>query len=499
MAEKNLVNETLLQIQNLEEVINENAKEILASTMKEEISELVKESMKYEADEEVEMKEAEEDELETEVEFEDEDESEEEDSEEEGSEEEEEDSEEEEEDEMGNMSMMSFDDEEDSDEDLMGMTDEPAADLTGEEDFEKVFNVFKNMKNSDTVTVVPDGDYTKISDDEADVEYLLQMEGDEDELEESEEFNEGWEMEEDMISISADSEFSEDASYQPDEDEKNEVVYELELDEPKEEFNEEDYEFELEESDNDEDNESYNPIKEAKNPKSVKPKVGNKAKTGSPKFSYKKQAGGFKENMKQGKTVGLGKGPKFEFKEGEMMDMPSKMPKLSKKEAKEAARTYGTGWRKGALRKGARAGQESARKATNESVMTELEMLRAKNEEYRKALNLFRDKLNEVAIFNSNLAYATRLFTEHSTSKQEKVNILRRFDSAETLKESKALYKQIKDELSEGTKVTPIKESIERVIDREPQSGSAVNLIESKTYENPQFLRMKDIMSKIVK
>ena len=55
------------------------------------------------------------------------------------------------------------------------------------------------------------------------------------------------------------------------------------------------------------------------------------------------------------------------------------------------------------------------------------------------------------------------------------------------------------DELSQGTKATPITESIERVIDREPQSGSAINLIESKTYENPQFLRMKDIMSKIAK
>jgi hypothetical protein len=28
-------------------------------------------------------------------------------------------------------------------------------------------------------------------------------------------------------------------------------------------------------------------------------------------------------------------------------------------------------------------------------------------------------------------------------------------------------------------------------------SGSAINLIESKTYENPQFMRMKDLMSKI--
>ena len=131
-------------------------------------------------------------------------------------------------------------------------------------------------------------------------------------------------------------------------------------------------------------------------------------------------------------------------------------------------------------------------------MVEELEMLKVKNEEYRKALNMFRDKLNEVAVFNSNLAYATRLFTEHSTSKQEKINVLRRFDSAETLKESKALYRTIKEELG-GESKKFMTESIEKVIDKSPQSGSAVNLIESKTYENPQFLRMKDIMSKIIK
>jgi hypothetical protein len=123
-------------------------------------------------------------------------------------------------------------------------------------------------------------------------------------------------------------------------------------------------------------------------------------------------------------------------------------------------------------------------------------MLREKNDEYRKALNVFREKLNEVAIFNSNLAYATRLFTEHSTTKKEKINILRRFDGVETLKESKNLYKAIKDELStEETK--PITEAVETKLNKNVSSGSAVNLIESKTYENPQFLRMKDLMSKI--
>ena len=131
-----------------------------------------------------------------------------------------------------------------------------------------------------------------------------------------------------------------------------------------------------------------------------------------------------------------------------------------------------------------------------ENLRNQVETLRDKNEEYRKALNVFRQKLNEVAVFNSNLAYATRLFTEHSTSKQEKINILRRFDGVESIKESKNLYKTLKEEFSgkQGSKV--VTESIER-IDRVPQSGSASNLIESKTYENPQFLRMKDLMSKL--
>jgi hypothetical protein len=132
----------------------------------------------------------------------------------------------------------------------------------------------------------------------------------------------------------------------------------------------------------------------------------------------------------------------------------------------------------------------------NEELEKEISSLREKNEEYRKALNIFREKLNEVAVFNSNLAYATRLFTEHSTTKQEKINILRRFDGVETLKESKSLYKIIKEDLS-SKEDNIVTESIESKVQKSPSRGSASNLIESKTYENPQFLRMKDLMNKI--
>ena len=134
----------------------------------------------------------------------------------------------------------------------------------------------------------------------------------------------------------------------------------------------------------------------------------------------------------------------------------------------------------------------------NESALEkEVKQLREKNEEYRKALNIFKEKLNEVAVFNSNLAYATRLFTEHSTTKQEKINILRRFDSAETIKESKSLYKNVKEDLDSKGSSSVVAESVTSKVQKSPSRGSATNLIESKTYENPQFMRMKDLMRKL--
>jgi hypothetical protein len=168
----------------------------------------------------------------------------------------------------------------------------------------------------------------------------------------------------------------------------------------------------------------------------------------------------------------------------------------SKIEATEAARTKSNPHgNKGGLD---RAGLPSKKKYKAGSgvfgINEEVSKLRKQNAEYKKALVLFKEKLNEVAVFNANLAYATRLFTEHSTTKQEKLNIMKRFDSISTMNESKNLFKTIKSELE--TK-KPVTESVVNKITSTPSTSSSEVLSESKAYENPQFKRMKDLMSKI--
>ena len=503
MAKENsLVEDAFIQMKNLEEAVAENAKGILASTMKAEIKELVKESLFEQEDEiddtEVDM-DAEDDVEDTDLDAE--------------------------------MDTDNLDIDAQGEEDF-DMDDEEPIDLTGDDvSDEEVLRVFQLMGPEDEVIVKKDNEGNiNLKDNTTNKEYMIVQESDMDEFNEMDEFQFDENDELDMSGIGIEdsgygSEFDEsdelnldgfeleeddDIEFDEDDESIESIVERLfneeydedrfqdvnDLDEDHDFYNEEEdieYEIEMDEEMGDEFEE---PVMESK--KTIRPKgVG----MGKPKFNYDSkpnQGKGFATKRKQGpKSVGTGSAKKgFSYKDGENLDGEFKInPK--KVEAKEASRTKanGSNFRSGGLPK-PRAHSSFNTAIKENQNRQELQILREKNEEYRKALNVFRNKLNEVAVFNSNLAYATRLFTEHTTTKQEKINILRRFDSVETIKESKNLFQFLKEELS-GNNSKPINESIERTIDKSPVTGSAINLIESKTYENPQFLRMKDLMTKI--
>jgi hypothetical protein len=521
---KSLVQEALIQMRQVEEAIAENAKGILASTMKEEINQLVKESLsEQEEEDEIDLDadvdtDADNDEMEMDIDT--------------------------------DVDMDSDEDDMDMDVDMdMDMdSEESPIDLTDASD-EEILKVFKAMGEDDGIIVKKDGENVHLTDDNADVEYLVKLgESQLDEMEDHMNYGEYDESVDDVINaIFSDNGDVSDVEPSDVEDfDDEEVVYEITLDEDgdsdylgMEEDADSDYIGMEEDADSDYlGMEGEHGMDDLRN-ETYKPKgVGMGS---GPKFSYKDKAkGGFDEKKKVGpKSVGTGKA-KFEYKKGENMGGKSKVVKaetkegdygmnrgdkskthkgeedyttkkgmtnskgkeaFEKTETKEAARTYGMGSKEGrGLRKGITNNRNYVYGKNGVKVESttseEVRMLREKNEEYRKALNVFREKLNEVAIFNSNLAYATRLFTEHSTTKKEKINILRRFDDVETLKESKNLYKSIKDELN-TVDTKSINESVATKLNKSVSTGSSTTLIESKTYENPQFLRMKDLMGKL--
>jgi hypothetical protein len=135
----------------------------------------------------------------------------------------------------------------------------------------------------------------------------------------------------------------------------------------------------------------------------------------------------------------------------------------------------------------------NVRKESYEKLLKEYDELKSKNGEYKEALKVFKTKINEVALFNQNLAHVTKLFTEHSTTKKEKMAILGRFDEIETIKESKTLYKNIAGELTEKA---PITESVDKKVNKTIDSSKS-NLNESTAYVDPQINKIKDLMNRI--
>jgi hypothetical protein len=405
MSEKSILEQALLQVQNLEEAVKQNAKGILASTMKEELNQLLKESEMEEEEEtstDVDPKEEEENDMSEQPE----DEADDAESDDDSENVDDLDNEDPSKDidsldsEVGGEDMPAFDEMGDdsslddmSADDDMGMDDD-VMDMTGASD-EEVLKIFKAMKPEDGIVVKKDGDNVEL--DLGDDEYIIKLDGEDD-------------LDEESVPM-ADEMSPEMGEMGSEEGEEEETIYEIEL--------------------GDEDDADSEKVEATE------------------------------EEEEDSKEI----------------------------EATEAARTQANDVRGEGPRQGMKF------KAGRPELNEEVETLKKQNAEYKKALVLFKEKLNEVAVFNANLAYATRLFTEHSTTKQEKLNILKRFDSVSTMNESKGLFNTIKSEL--GTK-KPVTESVVEKISNTPSTSSSQEVLsESKAYEAPQFKRMRDLMSKL--
>ena len=411
MSEKSILEQALLQVQNLEEAVKQNAKGILASTMKQELSDLLKESLEEEEKLDP-MGEQPEDETKPDEEEDDVTTDDEADTDGEDADTDVEDADTDLDNEpskgIDDLDSEAGDDTDTSMDDLgtepaaeEGMDDEDVMDMTGASD-DEVLKVFKAMKPEDGIVVKKDGNNVEFADGQD--EYIIKLDS-----EETPDVDTDMDTDLDTdMGSEMDTDFGTETDETSDDTEMDETLYEIELGE---------------EEDEDE-------VKEV------------------------------------------------EASEGESKEV----------EVGEAARTLGNDVRKPA-------DQGKKYKAGRHEMNEEVEKLKKQNSEYKKALILFKDKLNEVAVFNANLAYATRLFTEHSTTKQEKLNILKRFDSISSMNEAKTLFNTIKTEL--GTKTTVTESVAEKITNMPSTSTSTEVLAESKAYENPQFKRMKDLMTKI--
>ena len=464
MAEKkkSIIEEALLEAKSLEDALKANTKEMLAAHMSKEFESIVESSLKEKDEEKEEKVSEQEDEMDLEMI----------DTEVKGSDDEEEDVdldlEDEESDEMEDIELdldAEVSDEEsddieldlDTDLDLdagegeegeememeldlelpsMDMGGEEVMDLTGASD-DEVVKVFKKLSDDDEVEVVKDADGIHLTDNETGAEYYIKESMDE--------------MKDSMNEKEYCSECGSGSMYEEEDPENmDEVMYEIELDE---------------------DSDMMEMFKEMDDMKEGHYEEGYHMK---------------EEDVEEGAYID-------EEEEKLEEDKLQRHRKFAGKQRYSGAKV-GRRDESRKLRKPLVNRKPKSSTVSETKIMKEYKELKSKNEEYKKALNVFKDKLNEVALFNTNLAYVNRIFTEHSTTKKEKMDILKRFDNAESIKESKNIYKTIKTELDNKK---PINESVQKKVNKTIESSKSQNLNESTAYVDPQISAIKDLMRRI--
>jgi hypothetical protein len=115
--------------------------------------------------------------------------------------------------------------------------------------------------------------------------------------------------------------------------------------------------------------------------------------------------------------------------------------------------------------------------------------------DYKSAIKNLKSQLQEVALFSSNLTYAIKLITENSTTKDEKLEILKRFDGAKNLNESREIFNSMQSQFSSNKTAT--KQMVEEKIMETPKASGSSKLNESTAYTNPQLDRIREIIGKI--
>ena len=335
-------------------------------------------------------------------------------------------------------------------------------DFTGV-DGETALKVYNKLNDDDEIFVTKDedGNY-EFKDEETGAEYVIELdaEGDAEAAEDTEE-----------LELDADAEGEGEE-------------FEIELDAEGEDLDGEGEEFEIElddeESEEDEDllseenlgyTDSYQKDVFAKKPNMSVPGDNNEDwSEGVPTGAEKPWAG--KGNMKP-------------F--GEKTEMDENITTTKSQKRNTVAKTMATNSgeeEKPEVSKNVSVAGKQISEAKVKKIVEAAKAIQAENKLYKESIEKIKKSLYEAAVLNVNLGKIVSLLVNETTTKEEKQNILERFNNVKTLKEGNALYESIKKELNGSTKKTPI---MERQISMAPslnettiytQSNPSLNLME---------------------
>ena len=116
--------------------------------------------------------------------------------------------------------------------------------------------------------------------------------------------------------------------------------------------------------------------------------------------------------------------------------------------------------------------------------------LQKENKELKTIIPQIKKAMNESVIVNYKLGRIVKLFSENTTTKKEKIDIINRFnEEAKTINETKALYESVKRELNNVKATSMVENNI--------STASKTTLNETTIYQSNDVRGMIDLMNRM--
>lgn len=126
-----------------------------------------------------------------------------------------------------------------------------------------------------------------------------------------------------------------------------------------------------------------------------------------------------------------------------------------------------------------------------EKIIKKAKAIQEENKRYKYYLNEVKNRFQDAVVVNVSLGQIVKLFSENTTSRNEKKSIIERFSNVKTVKESKLLYETITNELNKEQK-SPI------VLEKQMASTSS-KINETPVYQSKDIMETLDLIRRMDK
>lgn len=133
--------------------------------------------------------------------------------------------------------------------------------------------------------------------------------------------------------------------------------------------------------------------------------------------------------------------------------------------------------------------------STNEAFRRKANAILKENQQLKAIAEQIKNRLNEACVINASLGKIIKLVTENTTTRDEKINIVNRFNDVKSVKEGKALYETIEKELKNAHPIN----NVDKVMSGPLTETKKTNIVETPMFQSADLTETLDLMKRLDK